>query len=98
MSSTSRSRNRQPLPAATRDRVLRRDQWTCQACGGTRCHNNNLEIDHIIGLAEGGTNNDANLQTLGAWPCHSEKTRAETARGRARKAQKRPAPPHPGFR
>jgi 5-methylcytosine-specific restriction enzyme A len=37
--------------------------------------------DHIIPLAEGGTDNDANIQGL-CNDCHTAKTQAEAARGR----------------
>jgi len=43
--------------------VLKRDDFTCQICGasgkGVR-----LEVDHIVPVSKGGTNDLANLQTL----------------------------------
>lgn len=83
------------VPEATRRRVLTRDRHTCRACHGARCANRHLEVDHIIPWAFGGTDDDANLQTLGAHPCHAEKTAREAAEGRARRNPRRPAPPHP---
>lgn len=44
------------------------------------------ERDHIIPLAEGGKDEDENVQGLCA-PCHDEKSRAESARGRWRPAR-----------
>lgn len=58
------------LPAATRSYVLNRDEHTCQTCGATE----NLTIDHIIPLAEGGTNDISNFQTL-CQSCNSRKGR-----------------------
>jgi hypothetical protein len=40
--------------------VFKRDKPICQHCGSTQ----NLEIDHIIPLARGGTNDPDNLQVL----------------------------------
>lgn len=95
---TSWNKTRPPLPVATRRRILRRDRYTCRGCGGQRCGNEQLEVDHIINVAEGGDDSDENLQTLGARPCHAEKTRQEIARGRARRSTNRPKRPHPGLR
>ncbi|CAH0650399.1 MULTISPECIES: HNH endonuclease [Pseudomonas] len=61
-----------------RDRILLRDNYTCQACGLVT---KDLEVDHIINVAEGGSDDDSNLQAL-CVPCHQEKTAAEAARGR----------------
>ncbi|MCX2816489.1 MULTISPECIES: HNH endonuclease [Pseudomonas] len=61
-----------------RDRILLRDQYTCRACGLVT---KDLEVDHIINVAEGGSDDDSNLQAL-CVPCHQEKTAAEAARGR----------------
>ncbi|MEI7479237.1 MAG: HNH endonuclease signature motif containing protein, partial [Actinomycetes bacterium] len=61
-----------------RQRILIRDAFTCRQCGqvidGKRAH-----VDHIIPLEDGGTDDDANLQTL----CdadHGRKTREEQRR------------------
>lgn len=61
-----------------RDRILLRDQYTCRACGHVT---KDLEVDHIINVAEGGSDDDSNLQAL-CVPCHQEKTATEAARGR----------------
>jgi 5-methylcytosine-specific restriction enzyme A len=49
-----------PLAAAVRAYVFERDQYTCRVCGSKE----NLAIDHIIPLAQGGTNDISNFQTL----------------------------------
>jgi len=55
-------------------RVLRRDLYTCQAQGcGARSANH---VDHIIPRFEGGTDEDANLQTLCS-RCHQRKSARE---------------------
>lgn len=89
--------SRRKISAAQRQRILKRDRYTCAACGGRRCGNSPLEVDHLIPQAEGGSDADENLQSLGAHPCHSDKTREEQRRGVARKSTKRPEPPHPGL-
>ncbi len=51
-----------------RDEILARDNYTCQACGRV---GGELEIDHIINTAQGGTDDITNLQTL-CKPCHQQ--------------------------
>lgn len=48
--------------------ILERDGFTCQWCG----QDDDLEIDHIIPLARGGTNDPHNLQVL-CRPCNRRK-------------------------
>jgi len=84
---------------ATRKRVLVRDCGLCQGClqkgvvtpVGDKPYS--AWCDHIIPKAEGGTDEDANLQTL-CRPCHKAKTDAEKARGVQRAI--RHGPRHPG--
>lgn len=61
-----------------RDRILLRDEYTCQRCG---CVSVNLEVDHIIPLHLGGADSDENRQSL-CHDCHAIKS-AEEERGRA---------------
>lgn len=44
----------------TRQRIFERDDFTCQYCGARGVP---LECDHIIPIAQGGGNADANLNT-----------------------------------
>jgi len=62
-------------------RIKLRDQWTCKACGRVT---SDLEVDHIVPLHLGGSDDDCNLQCLCAGPglCHAIKTRQES-KGRA---------------
>jgi 5-methylcytosine-specific restriction endonuclease McrA len=58
---------------AARRVVLRRDHYTCQACG-IRARKSSLDVDHIQEIAVGGAPLDySNLQTL-CRPCHRAKT------------------------
>ncbi|WP_354398290.1 HNH endonuclease signature motif containing protein [Variovorax sp. OAS795] len=41
------------------------------------------QVDHILSLAEGGKDDESNLQSL-CIPCHEAKTKAESARARSR--------------
>ena len=50
---------RKPIPKAVREAVFKRDNYRCVNCGSTK----NLEVDHKVPLANGGTNDMANLQT-----------------------------------
>lgn len=56
-----------------RNRILLRDEYTCQKCGIVSWH---LEVDHIAPLHLGGTECDENRQTL-CKKCHDEKTKQE---------------------
>lgn len=60
-----------------RDRILLRDEYTCQRCG---CVSVNLEVDHIIPLHLGGADSDENRQSL-CHECHEIKS-AEEEKGR----------------
>ena len=50
------------IPQEVREHVFERDGGQCQHCGATQ----ELELDHIIPLARGGTNTEKNLQVLRA--------------------------------
>ncbi|HAU38803.1 MAG TPA: HNH endonuclease [Phycisphaerales bacterium] len=54
------------MPLKDRWDVLKRDKYRCSKCGASPSsdHAVNLEVDHIIPVAEGGSNNIENLQTL----------------------------------
>ena len=58
---TSRKRK---VSSKIRQQVLERDNYTCQMCGRTRFDGVKLEVDHIIPVAKGGSDNISNLQTL----------------------------------
>jgi hypothetical protein len=66
---------RDPISPRVRMSVLIRDKFTCQLCGaqGGPGHSVQLEIDHIIPVAKGGTNDPENLQVL-CRPCNQGKT------------------------
>jgi len=53
--------------------VFDRDEWRCTSCGKA----GRLECDHITPLAEGGTDDLANLRTL-CRDCHIAITREHT--------------------
>ena len=50
---------RKHIPKAIREAVFKRDNYCCVKCGSTE----NLEVDHKVSLANGGTNHIDNLQT-----------------------------------
>ncbi|MCG2574213.1 HNH endonuclease [Acinetobacter sp. ME22] len=54
-----------------------RDLWTCCQCGRVTM---DLECDHIINKAQGGTDDMHNLQSL-CKDCHSKKTIQESKQG-----------------
>lgn len=59
---------RKPIPVDVRALVFARDGLACVACGG----GDDLTVDHIVAVANGGTDDPDNLQTL-CRPCNSSK-------------------------
>jgi len=57
-----------------RQRILRRDNYTCQVCGRVSV---DLEVDHITPLHLGGAESDENRQSICSEPCHKEKSERE---------------------
>lgn len=55
-------KKRKPISKSVRFEIFKRDAFTCQYCGKT-APNVILECDHIIPVAEGGTNDTFNLIT-----------------------------------
>ena len=80
-----------------REEVFERDEYLCQECRrqglitGVELHGVGVGIcDHIVPLAEGGAEFDAdNLQTL-CKTCHDRKTHEESLRGRGVKSSADP--------
>ncbi|MAG66595.1 MAG: HNH endonuclease [Pseudomonadales bacterium] len=62
-----------------RDQIFLRDGYTCQHCGKVT---HELELDHIVNVAQGGTDDDENLQSL-CVPCHKQKTAMESQQARS---------------
>lgn len=59
-----------------RARILERDHHLCQSCLKKGRAVTATTVDHIIPKAQGGTDEDRNLQSL-CWPCHRSKTAKE---------------------
>ncbi|MEW6048525.1 MAG: HNH endonuclease [Bacillota bacterium] len=53
---------RKPIPSKVRFEVFKRDKFTCRYCGRTTPQVV-LEVDHIVPVAEGGTDDIENLVT-----------------------------------
>jgi len=83
--------------ATLRRRVLRRDQYACQArfSDGQLCGQPATDVDHI---EPGDDHSMANLQALCAW-CHAHKSSSEggTAAALMRVRTHRPKPTHPAL-
>ncbi len=56
-----------------RERILKRDHYLCQECKRNGITTRATQVDHIINKANGGTDEDSNLQSL-CYPCHKAKT------------------------
>lgn len=57
-----------------------RDEWTCCKCGRVTM---DLECDHVVNKAQGGTDDMGNLQSL-CRECHDQKSIQESKQGMAR--------------
>lgn len=66
-----------------RQRILTRDCGLCQVCAANARVTLGSEVDHIAPISEGGSDADANLQTI-CPPCHKAKTASEAASGSSR--------------
>lgn len=73
-----------------RQRALKRDGYRCVQCADPA-----IEVDHIIGKVDDGTDHLSNLRSL-CGSCHDEHTREQTRRGHARRAKRTER--HPGLR
>jgi hypothetical protein len=62
----SEKNTRETIPLSIRWKILKKDNYTCVKCGQSPAKNNDveLEIDHKMPVAKGGTNDIENLQTL----------------------------------
>lgn len=67
----SASRNRRRVTATTKKKVAARQRWSCGLCG--QLLDETYEVDHIIPLFRGGTNDLDNLMALDPH-CHRKKT------------------------
>lgn len=63
---------------------MARDQHMCQPCKAIGRITEATEVDHILNLAEGGTDDLSNLQAI-CQECHKAKTTEESKRGQARR-------------
>lgn len=83
--------------------VKQRLPYWCAQCGTEPMVGHaGLELDHIVPVAEGGTDGLDNLQWL-CPSCHAEKSRREAARGISRRVARRRlydrfATRHPGLK
>lgn len=73
---------RKPLSKGVRFEVLKRDGYRCRYCGNTPADGVLLHVDHIVAVAEGGSNELSNLATA-CLPCNI---------GKGKKPHESPAP------
>jgi hypothetical protein len=60
------------IPFATKMRVVRRDNYTCQHCG-KHLRDDEVEFDHIIPISKGGSSEEHNVR-LTCFDCNREKS------------------------
>lgn len=75
-STRERHRRRQSLSNRVKFLVLRRDNYRCQLCGRKAIDGVQIDIDHKVALANGGTNDIENLWAL-CHPCNNGKSTLE---------------------
>lgn len=63
-----------------REKILLRDRYTCQHCGLVSMQKGVMECDHIVNVAQGGTDDPNNLQIL-CKDCHKLKSQKEATAG-----------------
>lgn len=63
-------------------RILKRDHGICHRCKKPGAD----QVDHVVPIAEGGADTDANKAAIHATPCHRDKTAEESARARRAEA------------
>lgn len=56
-----------------REQILQRDKHLCQPCQRMGKWTEASEVDHIVALAKGGTDDRTNLEAI-CGPCHERKT------------------------
>jgi 5-methylcytosine-specific restriction protein A len=66
---------RNPITKSIRHEVFKRDNYACKECGKTK-EETSLEIDHIIPVSQGGTDELSNFQTLCKVCNHAKNNRA----------------------
>lgn len=101
---SSTRRKDPPGWSSIRKLVIARAQGQCEylppATGphqtSTRCSYPGKDVDHIINLANGGTDTLDNLQLLCDWH-HKQKTQAEAKRNRKPRTERHPGEKHPGI-
>lgn len=59
-----------------RQTALLRDMWLCQECKRHGVYTTATEVDHIVPVSQGGSDDLSNLQSL-CHACHLSKTRQE---------------------
>lgn len=75
---TAQRRLRGRALQARNARIATRDFYTCKICGRVADRVGEGQVDHRVPLAQGGTEDDANLQWL-CVDCHRAKTNREKA-------------------
>ena len=70
----------------TRQRILVRDNGMCCPCMREGRVQQAQQVDHIVNKAEGGSDDDANLQSI-CVPCHRAKSDEEARRGSTRRGR-----------
>lgn len=63
---------RHSIPFATRIRIVRRDNYTCQHCG-KHLRDDEVEFDHIIPVSKGGSSEEHNIR-LTCFDCNRDKS------------------------
>lgn len=73
--------------------MLRRDHGVCYVCHRAGAD----QVDHVVPVSQGGSDEDDNLAAIHSQPCHARKTAAEANASNPRaQPRKRAEEAHPG--
>lgn len=100
---TSTRRKDPPYWPALRTLVINRALGLCEHINdstsshpGQRCTYKGTDVDHIVNLKSGGSDDPTNLQLLCTWH-HKQKTAKEAAAARKPRTERHPREKHPGL-
>lgn len=79
MAKSRHQKHRKGIPKSRRNRIYKRDNYSCIYCSQSRENGADLTLDHIIPLCSGGSQLDTNLVTA-CLICNRKRNTSSVAR------------------